>query len=272
MVDIPAEVTPGSAFEHAAGHASTKDLAIAVNEATKSQHGHAGVAWLRWCIAQSPEVLRRQVAEGVARLSAKWAPPNASGQVHRVARRFALVAVAGELATEAGITGWQRTEAVRGVKLCFDAWLAARPGGAGIAEEASMIEQVRRWILMNDARFTRWARVLDERAPDKMMRAGFRARVENGKIVETLQAGELAAESDFDATGVGLEYFIFVDVFKKEVCEGYEPAAVLRLLRSRGFLEVQEEGKFYVRRRAPGFGGRQVPFIHVKSEVFTTAD
>ena len=48
-------------------------------------------------------------------LRAAWVPEGASGQVERVAARFALVAVAGELATSASLTGWPEGEAERAV-------------------------------------------------------------------------------------------------------------------------------------------------------------
>ena len=79
----------------------------------------------------------------------------ASGQVQRVGRRFALAAVAGELATEAGCTGWPAGAATDAANACFHAWLAARPGGIGNAEEAQMLTQVRSWVQLNGAgRFT----------------------------------------------------------------------------------------------------------------------
>ena len=48
------------------------------------------------------ETLRERTRAGIEQLAADWIPEAASGQVQRVGRRFALVAVAGELAAEAG--------------------------------------------------------------------------------------------------------------------------------------------------------------------------
>jgi len=46
-------------------------------------------------------------------------PYNASGVVPRAALRFALVAAAGEIATELRLTAWRRVEAFRAAKKCF---------------------------------------------------------------------------------------------------------------------------------------------------------
>jgi putative DNA primase/helicase len=50
-----------------------------------------------------------------------------------VGARFALVGAAGEMATEAGLTGWPTGESERAARACFNAWLAAR-GGIGNGE------------------------------------------------------------------------------------------------------------------------------------------
>ena len=47
---------------------------------------------------------------------------NAIQQVRRVGRRFALVAVAGELAIELGILPWRKGEASKFVEICFEEW------------------------------------------------------------------------------------------------------------------------------------------------------
>ena len=50
-------------------------------------------------------------------------PEAASGQVQRVAMRFAVVGAGAEIATKLGITGWVQGEAVSAAATCFKAWL-----------------------------------------------------------------------------------------------------------------------------------------------------
>ncbi len=58
--------------------------------------------------------------------TAKMMPENAGNQVGRAITRFALVAMAGEIATRAGITGWQQGEAYTAAEKCLAAWMKER--------------------------------------------------------------------------------------------------------------------------------------------------
>lgn len=71
-----------------------------------------------------------------------YVPADASGEVRRAADRFALVAVAGELATRWGITGWNRKEALRAAGRCFTEW-AATHGKSGSADPEAAIGRIR---------------------------------------------------------------------------------------------------------------------------------
>ena len=81
---------------------------------------------------------------------------NSGGQVRSVARRFALIAVGGKLATMAGITGWDPNEATDAAEICFRAWLTER-GTEGAREEAQAVEQLAAFIARHgSARFEEW--------------------------------------------------------------------------------------------------------------------
>ncbi|SFO42995.1 hypothetical protein [Nitrosospira briensis] len=73
-------------------------------------------------------------AEEINRFVSGIVPANAAGQVERVARRFALVAMAGGLATRWKLTGWAEGEAIQAARKCFAAWMDAF-GGSGNREE-----------------------------------------------------------------------------------------------------------------------------------------
>ena len=148
-----------------------------IERATARCHGAVGLEFIEWVAARFDE-LRRRIGAFTPAFLASNVPPESDGQVQRVATRFALVAMGGELATEAGLTGWPEGEATRAVIACFKSWLANRPGGTGSGERARMLAQVRRWLQLNGVgRFTYWHRALDDRAPDKGVRAGYRRLV-----------------------------------------------------------------------------------------------
>src|SRR5262249_43380828 len=69
-------------------------------------------------------------------------PKGAAPEIGRALRRFAVIAYAGELATELGITGWEKNEATRAVERCILDWLEQR-GGAGSLEIQSAIAKLK---------------------------------------------------------------------------------------------------------------------------------
>ena len=122
-----------------------------------------------------------------------------------------------------------------------------------------MLAQVRRWLQLNGAgRFTWWHRALDDRAPDKGMRAGYRRMLtKEGQTIDKnedhmREFGERIGETD--AADATVEYFAFPEVFKTEACEGFDAQTVLRLLRDRGYLKPDKGRPFDCKPRLPGLG------------------
>jgi putative DNA primase/helicase len=156
MADIPADAGAGmGAFENIHGFAGPAMFASHLTREAQACHGAPGRAFIEWACAHA-DTLARRVRNATAALSRQWVPQGASGQVERVGARFALVGVAGELATEAGLTGWPVGESERAARACFDAWLAAR-GGAGNGEVSAMLRTVRRFLETHgEGRFAMW--------------------------------------------------------------------------------------------------------------------
>ncbi len=239
LADVPADAGAGRGlFEELHGHDNGATFAQSLTKASEAQHGAAGQAFLRWAVSNA-DTLRERVRSGVERLAAQWIPELSSGQVQRVGRRFALAAIAGELATEAAITGWPEGEATRAARACFTAWLESR-GGIGNAEDFAMRRQLQRFFeLHGEARFTEWGRAerADDHAPRTLLRAGFRKPISD-------PAGDVIA----------WEFYVFQETFRIEICEGFDPKAVLRVLRERGDLEPDKGRPFDCRVRLPGLG------------------
>ena len=248
MADVPADAGAGMGiFEDLHGREGGAALAVYLAKACDAYHGTAGRAWLEWAV-QNFDTLRERMRAALDRIAGQWIPEAATGQVERVGRRFAAVAAAGELATEAGITGWPEGEATRGAKACFNAWLESR-GGIGNAEEGQMLRQVRRFFEGHgEGRFTEWSRADDDHAPKTLHRAGFRK-----------------ALKDVGGDAMAWEYYVFKETFRAELCDGFDPRAVLRVLRDRGHLEPDKGRPFDCRTRLPGLG--LVSCYRVKSSI-----
>ena len=150
MLDVPAARTFG-AWDTLHGAASGTALADDLKRAAATHHGHAGAQFL--------ERLTRNDEDLCAALDAVKALPEfatlGSGQIRRAAGRFALLALAGELATDYGCTGWPVGEAVRACGVAFTAWRETRQTRGGDLEGHQIARAVRGFIERHgDGRFS----------------------------------------------------------------------------------------------------------------------
>lgn len=228
LADIEADAGAGmGAFETIHGHATPAEMALAIKDAATKYHGAVGIEWLRR-IVEDRGKLADFLHDGMAQFVADVLPAGAAGQVQRVARRFALAAVAGELATHYVLTGWQQGESERAAKACFAAWLEAF-GGAGNREERAILDQVRAFFEAHGAsRFENLNADHDQRI---INRAGFYRTGADG----------------------GREYIVLQEAFKREVCQGFDAKAVIKALLANGWLE-RDGDKAQRRERLPNMG------------------
>ena len=258
MADIPADAGAGmGAFEGIHGFAGPAVFASHLTREAQACHGAPGRAFIEWACAHA-DTLARRVRNATAALSRQWVPQGASGQVERVGARFALVGVAGELATEAGLTGWPVGESERAARACFDAWLAAR-GGAGNGEVSAMLRAVRRFLETHgEGRFAMWHRSADDHAPKTLQRAGLRRMVDSEGVPIKTNAEHGSAFGDrmhpAMGEGVSFEYFVLAETFKAEICQGFDHVAVCKVLEAHGCLAVKEPGRYTTSTRLPGIG------------------
>jgi len=270
MADVPADAGAGMGmFEQLHDADGPGALADRITRAAGAYHGTIGREWLVWLTTHA-DTLRRRVVERQQAIALQLVPEGASGQVGRVAGRFALVAAAGELATEAGLTGWPQGESERAARACFNAWLAAR-GGSGNGEVTAMLRQVRGFLEAHgEGRFSMWHRGADDHAPKTLARAGVRRMLDaegepitsNSKHLQEFGERMPAALGE----GVSYEYFVLPEVFKAEVCKGFDMEAVCNVLHAHGCLMVREPGRFSVSMRLPGIG--KVRAYHVAPAIF----
>ncbi len=203
--------------------------------------------------AAYPEFIRRVIAEREAMpaqfealrqaFKARALSDKAGGQAIRAATRFAAVAYAGEKATEWGLTGWPQGEAIKAAFRMFRDWLHAF-GGEENREPRKMVEQVQAWIQAHaGARLEDWRRpsISDTHAPRTMNRAGWKRPTR-----------ETASLNEGDHV---FEYLIYPAVFRGELCNGFDPAQVAKVLLDAGLLERGDGKNIPVKVREPGADG-----------------
>lgn len=247
LLDIPADAGNGlGLFDTLHDYASGAAFSKAITEAALKHYGAPALAFIAKAV-EHLDKLPGMVKEAQRGFIARNLPSESGGQAHRAALRFAMVGAAGEIATAWKLTGWQLGEAMRAAETCFAAWLAQR-GGASNQESAAMLSQVRQFFeLHGDARFTDWERATDDHAPKTMNRAGFRKyREANDESGQPIYDGEGNRAKE-------IEFYVLPEVFRLEICRGFDHKAVARLLSERGFLE--REGQSHTRKeRLPGLG------------------
>lgn len=233
MADIPADAGAGfGIFDALHGHASGAALSRNCAEAAGGVYGVAGPAFIRALLPRldtlpdAIRALRRAFTD-------RHVPKGIDGQVSRVAGRLALIAAAGELATQAGITGWDEGEADAACGRCLHAWIDTR-GGTGNLEPVRMLSKVRRWLESEgSARLQAWGEKADGKDWVTVKRAGFRCVEVFGDDAET--------------------YYLLPETFEQEICAGFDPRQVAQLLASVGALKRPKDGgRLKCKVRLPG--------------------
>ncbi|WP_157573329.1 DUF927 domain-containing protein, partial [Novosphingobium sp. AAP83] len=145
ILDIEADAGKGlGLFDTLCDYANGDALARAIKSAAAEHYGHAGPEFVQRLIGQL-DVQAAIIRKGIDIFATDCQPANASGQVKRACRRFGLIAMAGEIATELKILPWEPGEATGAAKEIFEGWLTAR-GGAGAAEDSAAIERVAKFL------------------------------------------------------------------------------------------------------------------------------
>jgi putative DNA primase/helicase len=231
LVDVPADAGQGfGIFDTLHGHDSGATLSKVLMGAAAQYYGVAAQAFLEKltepaCFAELPATIKILTQKFID----KNLPQSAGGQVHRVCERFALIAAAGELATQHSITGWLPGEADQAAARCFHAWLESR-GGIHNQERAAFLSHVQAFFEAHGAsRFEDINGLPEQRIHH---RVGFRQNTAIGQY----------------------EYFVLPEMFRQEICQGVDPRWAAKLLVEAGMLSPSSEGKAQTAHRLPGEG------------------
>ncbi|MEF8704022.1 MAG: DUF927 domain-containing protein [Candidatus Accumulibacter sp. UW26] len=190
LLDIPTARQHGC-FDMLHDHASGAALSDAIKRAAVTHYGRAGRAFL--------ERLTHDPRDFAARLEILKGLPDFNrqdfeGQDNRAAGRFALLALAGELATEYGLTGWPEGEAVKAAAIGFNAWRSLR--GRGNDERRQILQKVSDFIERHgDGRFSNADGSHESQTRD---RAGWWRDTQDGRLYLFTTEGMNDALKGFD--------------------------------------------------------------------------
>ena len=146
LIDIPADPGKGYGLFDNCDSETPAELAQRLKTAALSHYGLAGPAFvvhLTNSVARDPQfkaALRERI--NLIQKSVLKGIDTADGQVIRVARHFAVVAVAGDLARVSLNLPWDEEELVSAPRICLKAWMSQR-GGSGPQEILTAITALR---------------------------------------------------------------------------------------------------------------------------------
>ena len=181
-------------------------------ERSNQAYGIAGMAWLKYLTSDKEKVIN-QARQLLEQYNRELVAEHKQGHIVRVANAFAVIAVAGELATQAGITGWQTGTAFNAVKTVFNAW-ANDFEYVGDYENREYVLHVKAFFEANES--SRFEAITPD--PDHIEkiinRVGF-WKIENGEKL----------------------FLVLPEQFKNEVCKGYDNRKVAKALLIHELLE-----------------------------------
>ena len=223
------------------------DVGNRINELSARHYGHAGIKWLE-CITTNKDELMLQAQSMLDDFIAKHATKN--NQAMRVLRRFALVAVAGELATQAGITGWQTGRAFEAVGQCFNVWLGTLGNGENL-EETKILEHFKAFFEANG--MSRFENLTTIRHPDGEV---IRPRIHN-------RVGYYEPDERI--------YLVSNTMFKQEMCIGINESNAKKVLKANGWLDC-EDGRYTKRVSTNLPDGKRPTLMHFKADAIQEFD
>lgn len=122
-----------------------------------------------------------------------------------------------------------------------------------------MLRAVRRFLEAHgEGRFTWWHRAADDHSAKTLNRAGFRRMLDaHGEPIRSNSQHAVQFGDRMPASAgqeVSCEYFILPEVFRNEVCAGFDYRAVCKVLIEHEALVVSPSGELTVKPRLPGIG------------------
>jgi uncharacterized protein (DUF927 family) len=235
MAEIDADAGADmGALEDLHGCDSPAALVVVLRDGASRYYGAVGAEWLR-LIVKDRLRLADVLSSGIRQFAEEFVPKDAGGQVERVARRFGLVAMAGEMASRYRLTGWAPGEAVAAVGKCFGCWLDTF-GGTGNREKRTLLSQVRAFFEQHGA--SRFEDIDSSDGQRIINRAGFHRTDAEGRR----------------------EYLVLPEAFRQEVCQGFDHKAAIQTLIRVGWLIPASDGNTQ-KPRLPELGTTRVYVI-----------
>jgi len=154
LINLEADCRVHGAFDDLHGADGGSAFVERLDQASLENYGHAGPLFVKYVMRNRAKKGNMQnFIDGFCRLVADDADLSPSdGQARRVLKRFAIAALAGELATKAGLTGWPAGAARAAARAMFRNWFKAEERVTN-AEIDMAVQRTRDYIAEHPERF-----------------------------------------------------------------------------------------------------------------------
>ena len=216
LLDIPARRAFG-AWDQLHGMTGGREFSDAIQRASVTHYGHAGPQFIRKLLELGEQ---DDLPALLAQFCAQY--PSTSGQESRAAERFALVAMAGELAISFGVLPLPVGTARDAMLGLFEVWRAGR--GQGPSEDRQILRAVADFIARHgDTRFSS----ADDPEGEARDRAGYWEDSPSGRL------------------------YLFNRPGLEEAAKGYDLGRAVLALESVGAIAKREPGRAQATKRLP---------------------
>lgn len=223
LINIDIDQSEHGIFDQIDFSENAAQQALLLNSNIKKYYGVAGAAWLQYLTSdkvKATEIANNLLNEYAQMLIGK----HKQGHIIRVANYFALVAVSGEMATIAGITGWKSGRAIRSVQNIFNHWIS-NFDQVGDYEDEEILNQVRTFFTLHgNSRF-------------EFINTEFSKQT---KIFNRI--GFVKVESE------ERQFYVYPEIFKQEICKSLNPKVVAKVLKKYRWIECDGKSLTKVKR------------------------
>ncbi|WP_028487698.1 DUF927 domain-containing protein [Thiothrix lacustris] len=235
QADIPADAGKGYKIHDTIhDYPDLNAFNSAIGSGIENHYGLVGQEWLTKLVVNREE-LNTRVPAMLETIASEIVGGAFNPQTREVLYRFALIGLAGELATEYGLTGWKQGDATAAAKRIFADWLKAFGGDDSSREQRQIVAAVRRFLMGNMSRFQNMA---------------FEVPKEELQRVHNCVGGVRPAYED----GEQAIYLVFPSQLT-ELAKGYSKKQILTALVDAGMVQPPiKDGREYI----PAHGQQRV--------------
>lgn len=236
IIDLPIDADCGSSlYENLHGCIDGAQLSNTLSERAKQYYGTALRSFLEH-LCKEPDMYAKRVVKEMEIFVTTHCPTDASGQVQRVCRKFALIASVGELAIEFGVFPYEKEEPSKAAVRWFHIWLTRR-AGIGNLEVEKALKAIQETIELQGA--THFVDTVHD------------------SHVGYIQAGYLGYRWKDGGQHV---YFILAPHFTR-LCGNANKASVETELKKRGMVKLNQQGSIMETKSVKGENHRGIGIL-----------